>query len=278
MSGRRIELSATQVIASMLAAVTGAIAASYTGITGTVVGVAVASVISTAGAAVYKHYLARSQEKLRSAAVVIAPRVRATGLAAHRGRPATAGESAGTASRTAQAATQPAGQPAGRSLMPDQVATDEFPAIAAGGGRGGTPAAGPAGPGGPAGESGGPGRWHGLRRRWLTWAAAAVAIFVVTMGVITVVEVAAGKPLDALIWGRTSHGTTVSDLTGGQPASRPKPDHTTPAPKPTVTLTVTPTPTSTPSPSPSQSSTPSPSPTASSTSPSPSPSRSSSPS
>ena len=247
MSGRRIELSATQVIASMLAAVTGAIAASYTGITGTVVGVAVASVISTAGAAVYKHYLARSREKLRSAAVVIAPRVRATGLAAHRARPPSA----------------------------DQVATEEFPAIATGGGGGGIPAIGPTGP---AGEPGGPGRWHGFRRRWLIWVAAAVAIFVVTMGVITAVEVAAGEPLDALIWGRTSHGTTVSDLTGGQRATRPKPDLTTPAPTPTVTLTVTPTATSSPSPSPSQSSTPSPSPTTSSPSPSPSPSRSSSPS
>jgi hypothetical protein len=247
-SGRRIELSATQVIASMLAAVTGAIAASYTGITGTVVGVAVASVISTAGAAVYKHYLARSREKLRSAAVVIAPRVRATGLAAHRARPPSA----------------------------DQVATEEFPAIATGDGGGGIPAIGPAGP---AGEPGGPGRGRSTRRRWLIWVAAAVAIFVVTMGVITVVEVAAGKPLDALIWGRTSHGTTVSDLTGGQRATRPKPDLTTPAPTPTVTLTVTPTPTSaSPSPSPSQSSTPSPSPTTSSPSPSPSPSRSSSPS
>jgi hypothetical protein len=312
MSGRRIELSATQVIASMLAAVTGAIAASYTGITGTVVGVAVASVISTAGAAVYKHYLARSQEKLRSAAVVIAPRVRATGLAAHRGRPSTAGPAsrpaqaaadpasavgraagiasmrvtaagkaaaAGTSGRasgeSASTAAQAAGQPGSRALMPDQVATDEFPAIAAGGGREGMPAAGPAAP---AGESGGPGKWHGFRRRWLIWVAAAAAIFVVTMGVVTVVEVAAGKPLDALIWGRTSHGTTVSDLTGGQPAARPRTDHTTPAPTPTVTLTVTPTPTSTPSPSPSQSSTPSPSPTTSSPSPSPSSSRSSSPS
>jgi len=272
MSGRRIELSATQVIASMLAAVTGAIAASYTGISGTVIGVAAASVISTAGAAVYKHYLARSQEKLRSAAVVIAPRVRATGLAAHRGWPATAGESAGTASRPAQAATaHAAGQPGSRQLMPDQVATDVFPAIAAGGGSGSAPATGPTRR---AGQPGGPGGGGGFRRRWLTWVAAAVAIFVVTMGVITAVEVAAGKPLDALIWGRTSQGTTVSDLTGGQPASRPKPDRRTPAPAPTVTLTVTPTPTSTPSPS--HSSTPSPSPTTSS--PSPSPSGSSSPS
>jgi hypothetical protein len=68
MSGRRIELSATQVIASMLAAVTGAVAASTLGIAGTVVGAAVMSVASTAVAAVYKHYIARSRERLRAAA------------------------------------------------------------------------------------------------------------------------------------------------------------------------------------------------------------------
>ncbi len=84
MSGRRIELSATQVIASMLAAVTGAVAASYAGVGGTVIGVAVMSVASTAGATVYKHYLGRSQERLRSAAVVIAPRATFNGVAGHR--------------------------------------------------------------------------------------------------------------------------------------------------------------------------------------------------
>ena len=65
MNGRRIDLSATQVIASMLAAVTGAVAASYLGVAGTVVGAAVMSVASTAVASVYKHYLARSRERLR---------------------------------------------------------------------------------------------------------------------------------------------------------------------------------------------------------------------
>jgi hypothetical protein len=68
MSGRRIDLSATQVVASMLAAVTGAVAASTLGIAGTVIGAAVMSVASTAVASVYKHYIARSHERLRAAA------------------------------------------------------------------------------------------------------------------------------------------------------------------------------------------------------------------
>jgi len=68
MSGRRIDLSATQVVASMLAAVTGAVAASTLGIAGTVIGAAVMSVASTAVASVYKHYIARSHERIRAAA------------------------------------------------------------------------------------------------------------------------------------------------------------------------------------------------------------------
>ena len=68
MNGRRMDLSATQVVASMLAAITGAVAASTLGIAGTVIGAAVMSVASTAVAAVYKHYIGRSQERLRKAA------------------------------------------------------------------------------------------------------------------------------------------------------------------------------------------------------------------
>jgi hypothetical protein len=68
MSGRRIDLSASQVVASMLAAVTGAVAASTLGIAGTVIGAAIMSIASTVVAAVYKHYIARSHERLRAAA------------------------------------------------------------------------------------------------------------------------------------------------------------------------------------------------------------------
>lgn len=68
MSGRRIEVSATQVIASLLAAVTGAVAASTLGVAGTIIGTAVMSVASTAVAAIYKHYIGTSRERLRKAA------------------------------------------------------------------------------------------------------------------------------------------------------------------------------------------------------------------
>jgi hypothetical protein len=374
MSGRRIELSATQVIASMLAAVTGAIAASYAGIAGTMVGVAVMSVASTAGAAVYKHYLGRSKERLRSAAVVIAPviapragfngtarRDRGTGpLARAPGEHARAAggdtldagdDTLDAGNRTLDAGDHarvtgdftragsdqggaagdhgppPPGQLSGWPWSPDAPVTDEFPAVsgettrwtASPAGEAATPAgpwraatastdhagqeqdnpdrvgsdrsadgagfADSAGPGGRGAEGAGPGGRGaegaaaedrtgreaagtagrpGGRRRWLAMAGAAAGVFVLTLGGITAFEVAAGKPLDALIWGRHTSGTTVGDVTGAQharPAPRPTPQRATPAPSrlPTGSPTPTPSPSSstpapTPSPSPSLSS------------------------
>lgn len=72
MSGPRgLQLSGTQVIASVLATLTGAIAASYLGVAGTLVGAAVGSIASTTGTEVYKHYLQRSKERLRTAGQVL---------------------------------------------------------------------------------------------------------------------------------------------------------------------------------------------------------------
>lgn len=70
MARRKLDLSGTQVTAGILATLTGALAASYLGVGGTLFGAAVGSIASTAGTEVYRHYLRRSQEKLRSAAMV----------------------------------------------------------------------------------------------------------------------------------------------------------------------------------------------------------------
>jgi len=72
----RIELNTVQVVASMAAAVTGAVLTSYLGDGGTIVGTAVGSGASTAGFAVYKHYLARTKAKV---APVIVDRARQWG-------------------------------------------------------------------------------------------------------------------------------------------------------------------------------------------------------
>jgi hypothetical protein len=61
----RLELSATQLIATALAAITATVAASYLGVSGTVIGAAVASVVSAIGNAVYSHSLRRTRDRMR---------------------------------------------------------------------------------------------------------------------------------------------------------------------------------------------------------------------
>lgn len=73
----RLELSATQLVASALAAITATIAASYLGVSGTVVGAAVASVLTALGNAVYGHSLRSTGNRVREVvpgAVRFAPR------------------------------------------------------------------------------------------------------------------------------------------------------------------------------------------------------------
>jgi hypothetical protein len=62
----RFELSATQLVATALAAVTATVAASYLGVAGTVIGAAVVSVMSAIGNAVYAHSLRTTHARLRS--------------------------------------------------------------------------------------------------------------------------------------------------------------------------------------------------------------------
>jgi hypothetical protein len=304
MDGRRIDLSATQVIASLLAAVTGAIAASTLGVAGTIIGTAVMSVASTAIASIYKHYIARSKERLRKAAEV----ARASEMAAaFRGRHASSGAHAATRTPAKEAAT--------RASTADTVAdadrTQVFPAVSAtqrrwqdadranGVGRldeanqtslgspdtasdfTGEPgtdvsrhAEQPAGGGDGSGAHDGNGataedavgrpRW----RRPLALAGVAIGIFLLAMAGITAIEAAAGKPLDALVGGKHSSGTTIGNLVGGQ-SSHGTSHHTgrSPAPAPSSTPTPSPSPSTSPSPSPSptQTSAGTPAPTANTT-------------
>jgi hypothetical protein len=93
-SGLRI--SATQLIASALAAVTATVAASYLGVSGTVIGAAVASVVSVVGNAVYGHSLRQTGNRVRT---VVPGGVRWSPPAA------------GTGLQPAPAAVPPAGRP-----------------------------------------------------------------------------------------------------------------------------------------------------------------------
>lgn len=59
------DISAVQVVATALASVTSMLLASYIGIAGSIIGVGVASVVSTMAASLYKRFLADSAEKIK---------------------------------------------------------------------------------------------------------------------------------------------------------------------------------------------------------------------
>jgi hypothetical protein len=82
-----IELSTVQLVSSMGAAVTGAVLTSYIGDGGTILGTAIGAGASTAGFAVYKHYLARTKEKVAPVIVEHARQWTPTGTVASDSRP-----------------------------------------------------------------------------------------------------------------------------------------------------------------------------------------------
>ena len=160
----RLQLSATQILASALAAVTATFAASYLGVAGTVIGAGVASVLTVVGNAVYSHSL----------------------------------------QRVARMAPPPAAH------RPAQV-----------------PAEHPARP---------------SRRSWAMIAAASAGVFVGVLAMVTVVELAAGRPLSDVVRGRSGTGTSVLGDVGASTRTSTPPARTSSpaAPSPAATVTVTP--------------------------------------
>lgn len=333
----------------MLAALTGAVTASRLGIAGTIIGAAFMSLASTVGSAIYKHYLTRSNQRLRAAAASLAPKAShsavASAVARHHAQPGPIQPGPASWDRAAldraardQAArdqtqrypvrepgappapahgyvspdgteTQimPArypngdlasartqtfawGQPGPDQDGPDQHGPDQHgPADTVRNTVRGAPAdldgdvptarlRAPADPGRPdqPGAAGPPPdaghrwpwtRWPWTRRRWVIAAATALGVFVVAMGAVTVFEVLAGKPLDAVVWHQHSSGTTLGGLVGGsgghhpRPGTSPSPSHSpgsSHSPQPSHTPSSSPSPTTS-SPSPTPSGSPSPS-------------------
>ena len=72
----RLQLSVTQVVASALAAITATVGASYLGVAGTVIGAAVASVLTVVGNAVYSHSIQRATRVVPRAPIAPEPRPR----------------------------------------------------------------------------------------------------------------------------------------------------------------------------------------------------------
>ena len=81
---RKFELTGPQIVGSTLAAVTAAVAASYLGVTGTVIGAALVSAATTVGSAVYTHYLRRTGEKVKRHTVARRARARRGGRGGRR--------------------------------------------------------------------------------------------------------------------------------------------------------------------------------------------------
>jgi hypothetical protein len=268
-----LQLSPVQIVASLLATLTGAILASYLGVGGTLTGAAVGSIASTTGTEIYRHYLRRSQERLKAAGEVLRHREATGGQHARHA----AGQQTGTA-RLGDAATETLaashaarGTVAGRSngrgpdRSPDATETQIIPAAPeASAWQRRAAAAGPGGPGGAAGHTagehatgelsagaaadGGSERsdgssgpwWRNIsRRQWLIYGGVTLSVFLVGMVVITIIELSAGKPLDAAVWGKHSTGTSVGNLVGGSGGHKQQPatSHTsTPTTQPSGTV------------------------------------------
>ncbi len=104
-------LSITQLCAGALASVSAAVVASFFGVAGTLIGAAVASVISTVTAAVYTTSLSRTNERLRRVRTQVAG---GTGSGTGRTAGATTADDASPATRVLPAALDPRRAPAPR--------------------------------------------------------------------------------------------------------------------------------------------------------------------
>jgi hypothetical protein len=194
----KLNVSLTQIMASALASVSAAVVASYFGVTGTIIGTAVVSVVATTGSAVYALWLRRTHrhiQRLRDQAAL-----RASATAPGNGR-------------------RPRPRAGGRPFPAPPVAL-------------GAPVATPADvtiahqrvPSRP------PTGWRArLGRVRMPVVGGVLAVFVIAAGVVTVIEVAANKPLSAVVTGTGGSGTS---LFGGRVRTTPT---TTPVTTPTTT-------------------------------------------
>jgi hypothetical protein len=82
---RKSQLSAVQIAAGALASVSAAVVASFFGVAGTLIGAALASVISTVSAALYTNSLSRTNEQLRRVRSQLVPVVPRSGTAERSG-------------------------------------------------------------------------------------------------------------------------------------------------------------------------------------------------
>lgn len=208
----KLTLSPAQVIGSALAAVSGAVLASFAGTTGTIIGTAFGSVVATVGAAIYTWWLRRTSAAVRRTAA----QVRQTALA---GQPPRPGAQGPLRVRNGKAVQTPGEEQASGDPGSDDASDDAVEAEAE------------------ADKS----------ARSIPWgkvALASVGITAVVLGGITAVEVVTGQPLSSLVGGNDSQGTTVGDVvgTGGRRATPSDNQQPSNQPTPSDEASQTPTP------------------------------------
>jgi hypothetical protein len=263
-----MKLNPIQVAASATGAVAAAVIASYFGVKGTIIGTAMGSVVATTSAALVGHWIERTHKAVRQVVVKNADQVP---FLRHGSQTRPAGEVAASHAETS----------VGSSLEHPGVAGTADGA--AGTGAPGGAADGAAGTGAPGGAADdrargsregavGPrrllassgGSRHGAlattttttaatpgpdaaRRRWrFSWRPLVLSVglvFVVALGVVTVLELAAGRPLSSLVGAtNASGGTSAGNLFTSTPApsatTTTGPATTTTAAPATTTTTV----------------------------------------
>ena len=215
-----MKISLRQILASVTGAVLAALIASVFGVAGTIIGVAIGSAVATVGTAVALQSFERTHE-------VGAPGRRARRRARTRARPGAGGHRPRRPRSGARARSRrPSGPPTGAPSPPP-----------------------------PRSGRRGRGRPVGVR----TVALVSALVFVVSLLVITVVELAAGHPLSDLFGGASGSDPSIAQLV--MPGSTTSPSTTT---TPTTVPTTTPSSTTTTPPATSPTTTP-PSPTTTTT-------------
>src|SRR5215207_5422688 len=224
---RRLELSGTQIAASALAAISSAVAASYLGVTGTVLGAGFGSVVATISTALYQVSLKRTNETLKKVVPVSTVVVRQAGGRQPPADPTDLPDLGAVASVTRRAGDGPnrgatRGGAATAPSVDDDVTDDRAPADAADP-DGGTAAA--------------------RRLSWRRVAVAAAVVFVVTLGSITALELVLGGSLSSVVHGDDRNGTTIGKVVTRHADTTAPEDEpaTSPTPRPSVTETPSPT-------------------------------------
>jgi hypothetical protein len=189
---RPIGLSPAQVAGSALAAVSGALLASFAGTTGTIIGTAVGSVVATVGAAIYTWSLRRTSAAVRRTAAQVRHTALLTGQL-----PRTVAQGPLRSRNGAASPTRAERDAADRDA--EDMEADEADASV-------------------------------RSVPWGKVALASVGMTVVVLGGITTFEAVTGHPLSSLVGGDDSTGTTLGDSFGTGEKKAPehkKPTHKT---------------------------------------------------